>query len=152
MIETILDRTVTQIRDGEAYKGDIQIGETLLQYEFVFSKHISALSRVEPSKEAIVSLFQITITKDGETIELSEEDHFFFFSLIFPVAMEFYHDPQIRGLDEGPFGELYSGRTFQQCPDAQGSIARNFEGTISLPPELVKRLEDQKFGCVLTPV
>lgn len=87
-----IERYIEEIRDGIGYKGYVKIANITLDYEIRFAVPIPKLGDMEQQPTGygeVRNLFQITLSKEGASIDLSNEEFLFFFDLIAPFAIAF---------------------------------------------------------------
>ncbi len=91
IISVPIEKYIEQVQDGLEYKGYIKIASIKLDYELKFAIPIPKLDEMEQPKgfgEAR-RLFQISMSKEGINIDLSNEEYLFFFDLTAPFAIAF---------------------------------------------------------------
>ncbi|HYF05770.1 MAG TPA: hypothetical protein VEA59_06395 [Patescibacteria group bacterium] len=146
----LIERYIQQVTHGTAYKGDLTIGETKLEYNLLFTIPINGLDNMQPPKSEaeIRQTFQITVKKDGAPIELTFEEYGLFFQLLVDFAVEFYNNPQTQDSNEGILGFSLRGEgIFQDA--VRSTIGMTSRSTYNLTPELCAILNAPKFDCSL---
>ena len=151
MEKILIKRYIEQVQDGCAYKGHITIGRAKLDYGLRFAVPIPQLDDMEPVKGAaeIRRIFQLTIKREGAEIELTEDEHGFFFQMLVPFAAEFYNDSQTRGLNQGAVGMVINNSHPMMPLGMRASIGLTSNVSVGLPTELCEILNGPKFGCQL---
>ena len=146
-----VERHVEQVRNGRRYKGYVKIANTKLDYELVFGVPIAQLDSMEPAEDenGIRRLFQLAVKRNNANIELTEEEYKFFFSMIVELAVDFYNNPQTRGINEGYVGEVLQGKGPLAALGASMVISMTSSGSYDFSPELCEMLSAPKFGCAL---
>ncbi|MDD2785645.1 MAG: hypothetical protein PHS79_01985 [Patescibacteria group bacterium] len=148
--QVLVVRSVEQVRDGDYYKGSIKIAEKTFKYELKFAIPIGKLDDAPPLEgiEEIRRVFQITVTKDGATLELSELEYGFFFQMLAEFAVDFYNEPQTRKSNLGDMGRLL--RAEHPLVDmGKTSIGMTTTGPYNFPSPVCEMLNGPKFGCNL---
>ena len=114
-MEDILDTTlrVTQVKDGEEYKGKLTIDNVAFDYKLKFRVHINKLDDIPQENrtpEYGRTLFQFDV-KDakGNAVTLDDEMFGLFLATAGKYAIEFYNHPQTRDSNEGLLGGLMRG-------------------------------------------
>ncbi len=142
-----VERHVKQVRHGSRYKGYVKILDTELAYELVFGVPIARLENMEPLKNEteVRNLFHITVKRQDENIELTNEEYRFFFWLIVAFAIDYYNSPLTRDKQEYFVDDMLRPRG----PLLELSVGMTIRGSYFFPPELCKMLSAPKFGCKL---
>lgn len=142
-------RTITQVKDGLAYKGDLSIAGTVFTYELNYSRPIQEWDDMPQltDKEEIFKFFKITIKKDGEEINLDLDDSGWFFQMLVPFSVEFYNNPQTRQNNDGKLGDFVRGEdeVMSSC-GASMAIGMETSVTWNAPDEAIQFLGSPKFG------
>jgi hypothetical protein len=142
---------IEQVVDGTQYKGHILIGKAKLDYKLTFAVPIPQLDDMPEIEgpDAVRRIFQITLKRDGNAIELTSEEYSLFFQMIVEFAVDFYNNPQTRSSNEGRMGEMLKSMGPLAAYDASMSIGITSKGSCDFPPAVCEMLNKQKFGCAL---
>jgi len=139
-VEIEVKKHVEQILDGIQYKGYIEIAGTKFNYDLMFSIALSLLlSYPEVTEENVIRYAPfLVVRKDGEKIELTNEEYEFFSRIIVKFVLDFYRSLLARGKGkEATAPEISTPLT------ASSRGWRNF----SLQERTI--LNRPKFGCAL---
>ena len=149
--KVVIERQVEQVKDGTHYKGCLKFADVQLDFELVFGVHIKELDNTEviiKDLDDMMKVFQISVTRDGVKIELSDDEYGLFFSLLVEHTIDFYNHPQTRDTNEGIFGKVLRGEgLFTQ---SAGSIIMTGHVTADFDETVQEMMSDPKFGCVFT--
>ena len=152
-MNTLVERYVEQVCDGIHYKGHVKIADNdKLDYELVFAVPIPKLDDMELVKgiENIRKLFQITVKKNGASIELTNDEYGFFMHMLLEFAVRFYNEPQTRMGNDGIMGMMLRGTAPLAKAGVSTSIGMRGDISCDFPPNISEMLKQPKFGCALT--
>jgi hypothetical protein len=144
-----IERQVEQVTDGTDYKGYLKFAGIQLDFELKFSVHIKHLDDTElviKSLEDIMRVFQISITRDGEKIEINDDEYGFFYALLVEHTIGFYSHSQTRDTNEGLVGKIMQGQGLFSKSAATISITGTV--TAELNTDIEEMMSQPKFGCV----
>jgi hypothetical protein len=151
-MKVFTERHVEQVQDGTHYRGHVKFGDIQFEYELRLAVPIPKLDDMkEPPEEvsAIRRLFQITVKKGEESIELTDDEYSFFFHLLGEFVVNFYNDPQTRDSQEGLMGQMVRGEGLAAVFGSSAKIGITSSGSYDFNPELCEMLNAPKFGCAL---
>ncbi len=138
---------VEQVKDGVEYKGNIAFAGTKFDYTIVFTVPIPKLDELGPPEgpEEVRRLCPISLTRDENGIELTDEEYGLFFHLLIQFVVDFYNNPQTRDNNQGLLGQPKILESF----GASLSIGMSSSGESDFTPETCNMLNQSKFGCAL---
>ncbi len=148
-IKVSVERQVEQVKDGTDYKGFLKLAGVQLDFELKFGVPINKLDDTEVkinSLDDMMRVFQISITKDGEKVEIDDDEYSLFFSLLVEHTINFYNLPQTRDTNEGLVGKMMRGQGL--FAGSSASILVTDRVTASFDSEVQGILSNPKFGCV----
>lgn len=145
-----IERHVEQVVDGSHYKGHVKIGKATFNYELKFTIPIPQLDDMEPAKDVpeIRRTFVLTVEKDGQRIELTNDEYGFFFHLLVEFVLHFYNNPQTRDNNEGLVGLAARGDG-PLSHLVSVSFGMDSTVTFTLPEQVHQMLNGAKFNCEL---
>ena len=152
-MNVLVERRIEQIQDGESYKGHVKIGDTKFDYELVFPIPIARLDKMMLTTDTVGGvrdLFQITVSRGNQKIELTDDEYIFFFFLLNEFAVGFYHSAQTRAYNEGILRSRSEGTMGAFDPTAPLSATKN--SSYDFPHQIREMLNAPKFGCALKAV
>ncbi len=137
-------RSVTQVTDGSAYKGDVTINGVKFEYGLVIKVPIQSWTAEPdlPTPAAACDFYRIQVKKDGTPLDLEVLEQFLFVMLLAGLVLDLYYSPQTRDLNKSSASVLLAG--------IGGSMSVGLsspEGSFDLPAEYREILLAPKFGC-----
>lgn len=150
--EVHIEKYIEQVQDGCCYKGYVLINnEIRLYYDLVFKVPIAVLVKKEElpkDVDELRNLIQITVTRDGANVELTNDEYGFFFSMVVEFAVVFYNSPQTRDSNEEFLGRILR-KNEPIAAICAASIGMTRSGLCNFSPELCQMLSASKFGLAL---
>jgi hypothetical protein len=145
--------SIREIEEARHYSGQIGTGEGTFNFELQLAGSLSQLSRRKPimDLEGERLVYQLTLDQGGPAINLSDDEFYFFLSLIFSFAMGCYIE-----LLSTRAGRLFPNRIVDMMP---GSFGRPFVlgllesgdvvfmGSEEFSDEICGMLNGPKFDC-----
>ena len=137
-----------QVTDGVYYQGYVEFVGERFYYELKFSIPISQLGRVKLKKDDVDrrrQIFQLTIKKGFDVVELEDDEYMLFFNVILPLVDEF-RKVQVQEVEDSLY-DIFC------LPDPIVVSNNNVlqavikDGVYDLPPEYCWILCRPKFGC-----
>jgi len=146
---------IREIEEARHYSGQISIGESTFNFDLKLAGSITQLSRRKPitdlDGERLV--YQLTLGRGDPAINLSDDEFYFFLSLLFSFAMGCYIE-----LLSTRAKNLFPNRIFDMMP---GSFGRPFiiglletgdimfMGDEQFSDEVYRMLNGPKFDCCI---
>lgn len=149
-----IERYIEQVQDGRQYKGYLKIGGEQFDHDFVLGIPLSKLE--EMSEEELLKrvggefrkLFSLAVKRGDAVIELTDEEHGLFCSILMYLVEKFYNNNQTRACNESPVvGAALRGRGLLGSKSATVSICMTDTVVYTFSPEICEMLRAPKFGC-----
>ena len=154
-MKAYIECTVREIEEGRRYAGPISIGRGKFDFDLRLAGSLSLLSRRHPiiDFEGERLVYQLSLSKEGQAIKLTNEEFYFFLSVIYPFAtgcfiqllckrsVSLFANKSIYM----SLGMSITGQWFLACsPD---SCEVTFHGDYGCTVAECAMLDDPKFGC-----
>ena len=142
---------VTQIKYGTDYKGRIEIGKSTITWEIKFLIPIPKLESafdVEPTP-SLRDVFNVTMKKDDDTLELTDEEWKYFVSLLVGHVLDFHNLDQTQDMNRnrGIISDALRERKFDL--GMMVKIGATFDHIYDLSDRVCMMLNGPKFDCAL---
>lgn len=141
---------ITQVTDGKNYKGHLKLGASTLMYQMEIPLGIPGANDAlpeSPDLEQLKSFFVITVSKEDESIALTDDEYTFFLRLLLMEVMDFYELPQTRDANERFLGAIDRSALAGLGFTTEFSVEKS--GDFDLPQEFCDMLTGPKFECDL---
>lgn len=143
--------SVQQVIDGKEYTGSISDGNQKINYNLRFIVPIPDLekdaekrqvSRKEMSRKEIQAMFPLAISRSGAIMKINEEQYGLLFSLLAPLVLDFYNNPQTRDSNEGLLGNLVREGGGGFVPKGFAKVTIGMESSVELQEPHLKVITD----------
>ena len=132
---TIAKVKVTEVKDGQTYKGTIAIGKTTLEYSLSMSANFNDLDKRHLSPQQTLGEATIEVRSKGKRIQITNDEKGFVFGYAGSVAMNLFKSAQrddLRtGFDTNNVIDLHLRRL-----NSDGEVAPNGEVYAPLKSEI----------------
>ena len=148
-----IEQDIEQVQDGRQYKGYLKISGEQFDYDFVLGIPLSKLEEMSEEellekKDEFRKLFSLAVKRGDAVIELTDEEHGLFCSILMYLVEKFYNNNQTRACNESPVVRAaLRGRGLLGSKSATVSIRMTDTVVYTFSPEICEMLRAPKFGC-----
>lgn len=143
--------TITQVVENEEYNGTLEYGGTKLDFRIVFPEGVFGVDTRGGIKtpEEMREFSQLTLTKSGEELMLSDKEYASFLAVIGSAAYTFAKNAQVAELGVmvlGPYAILLN------YMDLDVEVSASITRTLNVSRVMFAQITHPKFGANLSAV